>query len=107
MGSKPFSIHMVRSYSVEFYVQRFPEGGGRQQISAEGGVQPRWRGDGNELFYWQSNTLLPARTSLRRCRRWGKVRTGRARRAAGTRRPSTWSRTGTKHSATASRTKSL
>jgi Tol biopolymer transport system component len=34
------------------YVQAFPEGGRRQQVSlAIGGVQPRWRRDGRELYY--------------------------------------------------------
>jgi Tol biopolymer transport system component/predicted Ser/Thr protein kinase len=35
----------------EAYVQGFPEGNDRQQISVGGGTQPRWRGDGKELFY--------------------------------------------------------
>ena len=35
----------------EIYVQSFPESGGKWQISTSGGVVPRWRGDGNELFY--------------------------------------------------------
>jgi Tol biopolymer transport system component len=35
----------------QVYVQTYPKGGGRWQISREGGAQPRWRGDGKELFY--------------------------------------------------------
>ena len=35
----------------EIYAQRFPESGGTRQLSTEGGVQPRWRRDGRELFY--------------------------------------------------------
>jgi len=35
----------------QVYVQSFPIGGGKFQISADGGVQPRWRRDGKELFY--------------------------------------------------------
>ena len=42
----------------EVYVQRFPEGGGKVQVSAQGGVQPRWRGDGRELYYVEGETLL-------------------------------------------------
>jgi len=42
----------------EVYVQRFPEGGGKVQVSGQGGVQPRWRGDGKELFYVEGETLL-------------------------------------------------
>jgi len=35
----------------EIYVQSFPAGNDRQQVSVGGGTQPRWRGDGKELFY--------------------------------------------------------
>jgi hypothetical protein len=35
----------------EIYVQHFPPSGGKWQISTNGGVHPRWRQDGNELFY--------------------------------------------------------
>jgi Tol biopolymer transport system component len=35
----------------EIYVQAFPESGGKSQISVAGGLQPRWRRDGKELFY--------------------------------------------------------
>ncbi len=35
----------------EVYVQRFPELGGRQQISTSGGRDPLWSSDGRELFY--------------------------------------------------------
>ena len=38
----------------EIYIRPFPPGGdrsGKWQISANGGQQPRWRGDGKELFY--------------------------------------------------------
>jgi Tol biopolymer transport system component len=35
----------------EVYVQSFPAGNERQQVSVGGGAQPRWRGDGKELFY--------------------------------------------------------
>jgi Tol biopolymer transport system component len=35
----------------EVYVGEFPGGGVRRQISAGGGVEPRWRPDGKELFY--------------------------------------------------------
>jgi Tol biopolymer transport system component len=42
----------------EVYVQRFPEGGGRRQVSVNGGIQPRWRKDGRELFYSEGETLM-------------------------------------------------
>ena len=35
----------------EIYVRSFPEAGEKRQVSASGGMQPRWRGDGHELFY--------------------------------------------------------
>ena len=35
----------------EVFVQSFPDGRIKQQISREGGGQPRWRGDGKEIFF--------------------------------------------------------
>jgi eukaryotic-like serine/threonine-protein kinase len=35
----------------EISVQTFPEGKDRQQVSVGGGTQPKWRGDGREIFY--------------------------------------------------------
>jgi Tol biopolymer transport system component/predicted Ser/Thr protein kinase len=35
----------------EVYVQRFPTGGSKHQVSTDGGIQPRWRKDERELFY--------------------------------------------------------
>jgi eukaryotic-like serine/threonine-protein kinase len=35
----------------EVYVQTFPRPGGKWQVSNRGGVLPRWRRDGKELFY--------------------------------------------------------
>jgi hypothetical protein len=35
----------------EIYVKPFPEPGGKWQVSTGGGLEPRWRGDGKELFY--------------------------------------------------------
>ena len=35
----------------EIYVQSFPTGGGKWQISTAGGDQAQWRRDGKELFY--------------------------------------------------------
>ena len=32
-------------------MQSFPVGAGQFQVSSGGGVQPRWRHDGKELFY--------------------------------------------------------
>ena len=35
----------------EIYVQPFPAGAGRIQVSVDGGVFPRWRRDGGELYF--------------------------------------------------------
>jgi Tol biopolymer transport system component len=35
----------------EVYVRPFPAGEGEKRISIAGGEQPRWRGDGKELFF--------------------------------------------------------
>jgi Tol biopolymer transport system component len=40
-----------RSGRFEIYAQPFPGPGGTTQVSTAGGVQPRWRRDGKELFY--------------------------------------------------------
>jgi len=37
--------------TIEVYVQSFPNPGGKRQVSIAGGVQPRWRPDGKELFF--------------------------------------------------------
>jgi Tol biopolymer transport system component len=44
----------------EVYVQPFPPSGGKWQISTNGGDQPRWRGDGKELFYLDAARKLMA-----------------------------------------------
>jgi Tol biopolymer transport system component len=35
----------------EVYVRRFPDSGGKWQITTAGGMTPRWRRDGRELFF--------------------------------------------------------
>lgn len=45
----------------EVYVQSSADGGsarGKLQVSTAGGIEPRWRGDGKELFYLSGSTLL-------------------------------------------------
>ena len=44
----------------EIYVRTFPETGGKWQISVAGGLQPRWRRDGQELFYVAPDNRLMA-----------------------------------------------
>jgi eukaryotic-like serine/threonine-protein kinase len=44
----------------EVYVTSFRDGSGKWQISTTGGVQPMWRRDGKELFYWSADNGLMA-----------------------------------------------
>jgi hypothetical protein len=46
------------SGSDEIYITNFPAGDVKQQVSTRGGRDPRWRRDGNELFYVQDETLV-------------------------------------------------
>ena len=52
-----YSVQFDGGGGSEIYVQPFPTGSGRYQISFHGGDWPRWRGDGKELFY---HTIGPA-----------------------------------------------
>ncbi len=42
----------------EVYVQTFPLGGGKWQVSTGGGGQPHWRRDGKELYYIAADKKL-------------------------------------------------
>ena len=44
----------------EVYVKPYPEGTWRVQVSLDGGAQPRWRGDGREIYYVDEDTLIAA-----------------------------------------------
>jgi Tol biopolymer transport system component len=44
----------------EVYVQSFPGGVSKRQISNGGGIHPRWRLDGRELFYYAGDGKLMA-----------------------------------------------
>ncbi|HTD51681.1 MAG TPA: protein kinase [Thermoanaerobaculia bacterium] len=44
----------------EVYVQAFPGPGGKWQVSAAGGANPRWRGDGREIFYLSLDNKIMA-----------------------------------------------
>jgi Tol biopolymer transport system component len=46
----------------EVYVARFPEFTEKRQVSIAGGMQPRWRGDGRELFYLSLDGVMMAAT---------------------------------------------
>ena len=42
----------------EVYVQGFPDGGDRLQVSIDGGDVPRWSADSGELFYRSGNQMM-------------------------------------------------
>jgi Tol biopolymer transport system component len=42
----------------EVYVTSFPAATGKWQVSRGGGTEPRWRGDGKEMFYLAPNGML-------------------------------------------------
>jgi len=44
----------------EIYVTSFPDARGKWQVSTGGGEEPRWRGDGKELFYISSDSKMMA-----------------------------------------------
>jgi len=44
----------------EIYVTSFPGANGKWQVSRGGGSEPRWRGDGKELFYIAPGGMLMA-----------------------------------------------
>jgi eukaryotic-like serine/threonine-protein kinase len=44
----------------EVYVTSFPGAAGKWQVSRGGGSEPRWRGDGKELFYINPSGMLMA-----------------------------------------------
>jgi len=46
----------------EVYVTRFPTAGQAWRISADGGTQARWRGDGKEIFYLSPDRQLMSAT---------------------------------------------
>jgi len=48
------------SGQVEVYVQSFPEPGGKWQVSSNGGVKPKWRDDGKELYFLALDRTLMA-----------------------------------------------
>ena len=112
----------------EVYVRRFPDGGGKRQVSESGGMKPRWSRNGKELFYFDGDWLvvIPITTSPtfsvgspRRLFRSAGLKEGLAPMLTTSRptasalssrnrwktrphRPSGWSRTGSKPSTTSS-----
>jgi Tol biopolymer transport system component len=44
----------------EIYVTTYPTAAGKWQVSRGGGAEPRWRGDGKEIFYIGPGSMLTA-----------------------------------------------
>jgi len=44
----------------QIYVTTFPAAQGKWQVSPDGGIEPRWRGDGQEIFYIGPKGMLTA-----------------------------------------------
>ncbi|MGB7585517.1 MAG: protein kinase, partial [Terriglobales bacterium] len=45
---------------MEVYIQPFPSGAGRWQVSTAGGTRPNWRKDGKELFFFSIDQQIMA-----------------------------------------------
>jgi Tol biopolymer transport system component len=50
----------VESGTAEVYIRNMSNANARWQVSAGGGSDPRWRGDGGELFYLSADSWLTA-----------------------------------------------
>jgi Tol biopolymer transport system component len=42
----------------EVYVQRYPNGGDKLQVSVDGGIEPMWSRDGRELYYRSADQMM-------------------------------------------------
>jgi len=49
----------------EVYVQRYPDRGGKRQISTEGGTEPVWSRNGRELFYRSGVKMMAVEVTTR------------------------------------------
>jgi len=59
----------------EVYVQSYPPGGGKWQISTDGGAQPMWGATGRELFYKSGNRMMVVAVEASEAFRAGTPRT--------------------------------
>jgi len=50
----------------EVYVDSYPRPGRRVAVSHGGGIDPVWRGDGRELYYWRGDALVAVQMDLAR-----------------------------------------
>jgi Tol biopolymer transport system component len=59
------AFNSEESKAWEVYVARFPGFTDKRRVSVAGGVQPRWRGDGRELFYLAPDgTMMVVQSTL-------------------------------------------
>jgi Tol biopolymer transport system component len=58
--SKWLAFESNESGRYEIYVQAFPKAGARTVVSTDGGMQPRWSPDGQELYYVTPDARLMA-----------------------------------------------
>ena len=49
----------------EVYVRSYPGGGGRWQVSLDGGTEPVWSGRGDEIFYRHADDMMAASVRTR------------------------------------------
>jgi serine/threonine-protein kinase len=52
------AYHSSESGRFEVYVRPFPAGGGKWQISTDGGHYPMWSADGTRLYYANNDSLM-------------------------------------------------
>jgi hypothetical protein len=45
----------------EVYIDSYPKPGHRVMVSRDGGVDPAWRANGRELYYWRGDALVAVR----------------------------------------------
>ena len=57
-GARWVAYESDESGRAEIDVQAYPSGANRVAVSTGGGVQPRWSGDGKELFYLTGDALV-------------------------------------------------
>jgi Tol biopolymer transport system component len=59
-GGKWVAYVSAESGRNEVYVRSFPAPAGKRQISKDGAIAPRWRGDGKELYYYATDGRIMA-----------------------------------------------
>jgi Tol biopolymer transport system component len=55
-----FAYQSTETVEPEVFVQPFPPTGGKFQVSQNGGLEPQWRADGKELFFFSLDSRMMA-----------------------------------------------